>query len=126
MPQSPTAKDEMRANAPKRSQQSKTNWSNGTKTRHMDSPLGIEMRRGVIDAARTSTVNPVGLGACRYTAPETVWRGGKMRVTAHIYAAGSFHAKCRACRYAWKVRWLSAPRLIRRAAHLHIKRKLLT
>jgi hypothetical protein len=71
MPQSPNATDEMRANAPKPSQQSKTNLSNGTKARHMDSP-------GIKDEGRgygRSTVNPVGWGYKISTDPCSTGRG---------------------------------------------------
>ena len=46
MPDSPHTRVEMRANAPKPSKQSKANWSNGIKTRHMDSSRSIRWGEG--------------------------------------------------------------------------------
>jgi hypothetical protein len=46
MPHSPHARNEMTANAPNPIQQSKVKRSKGTKTRHMDSSLGVSENGG--------------------------------------------------------------------------------
>jgi hypothetical protein len=51
MPHSPHTRDEMRANAPKPSQQSKANRSNGTKARHMGFFSRHKMGREATNAA---------------------------------------------------------------------------
>src|SRR5580765_8397234 len=62
MPDSPHARSETRANAPKPSQQSKANRSNGTKTRHMRFFSRHKMGRVGTNAALWSTGDPVSWG----------------------------------------------------------------
>jgi hypothetical protein len=63
MPHSPHTRVEMRANAPKPSQQSKANRSNGTKARHIDFFSRHKMGREATNAALRSTAESRRLGA---------------------------------------------------------------
>src|SRR5712671_3821306 len=62
MPDSPHARSETRANAPKPSQQSKANRSNGTKTRHMHFSPGIRWGERLLTLLGEGRANPVGRG----------------------------------------------------------------
>jgi hypothetical protein len=58
MPHNPHTRNEIRANAPKPSQQSKANRNNGTKARHIHSSPGVEMGKWSRRAARISSMKP--------------------------------------------------------------------